>query len=133
LLGNSGAEGVNEIMSELKPCPSCENGGNPRKSRINETVACMDCGFCAHSAESWNARASGFISINESLPELSEVKSSVEVIVKNSIGEVFACDYSYNKYAKNEKGREPRWERHNRIYDGKPILEWMPLPKPEKE
>lgn len=75
--------------------------------------------------EGW---AGGWISVAERRPEFPENKDYVECIVLSGDDEVSTASYCRQRYAMTEKGRAPRWEKNHRIWWGRPITHWQPLP-----
>jgi hypothetical protein len=75
-----------------------------------------------------------WIDVNDRLPELdmsedADYESSRRlVLTANSFGQVNPLTYTYNRHAKAERHRQPRWEMSNgSVYHGT-ITHWMPLP-----
>ncbi|HCT1784961.1 TPA: DUF550 domain-containing protein [Escherichia coli] len=66
-----------------------------------------------------------WISCSERMPEIRQT-----VIGWNGYA-VRQCVYTRNKYAKTQKGREPRFEILTGIWHG--VTHWMPLPEPPQE
>lgn len=104
-------------MNDLKPCPSCDDGGKPMESRINTTVACMECGFSAHSKESWNARAVGWISVDD-----TPINGSYN-------WEVGDKAIAWGGYAFEIEWDGDYWCS----IGGDDFTHWMPLPEPPKD
>ena len=132
--------------SELKPCPFC--GGKveikqdtryPRSGKYKDEavkayeVICpnYDCIIYnadnkyflteEEAAKAWNSRVSGWISVNERLPEKRNKQYSFEVLITNG-KDVFLAYYDY--YYK-------LW--WNGICEIEDVSHWMPLPEfPER-
>ena len=69
-----------------------------------------------------------WISVNERLPGLPEYVGDTYIVCTED-GKVLAMEWSHNKWAKTEKGREPRWKWLDRNTPW-PVTHWMPLPPP---
>jgi len=83
---------------------------------------------------------SEWISVNDRLPEINldpeadYQKHRARVIVATQGGEVREMTYTWQKFAKTEKGRRPRWEEWNGQLAWDNVTHWMPMPEhPNKQ
>ena len=71
-----------------------------------------------------------WIPVSERMPDVGQkARGGVLCVVACDNRFVTAMEYTANKHAKTEKGRQPRWEWNWRISPWI-VTHWMPLPAP---
>lgn len=78
---------------------------------------------------------SEWISVDDRLPEISMDPDAcyslrrAHVICADDRGHVRQMTYTWQKFAKTERGRKPRWEELNGQLALSNVTHWMPLPE----
>ena len=111
-------------MTELKPCPFC--GGEATAIDGSKQVWCSDCyadgPFTEEHIAAWNRRASGWVSVEERLPEKAKW-SGDRVLVYTEEGYIHTGLYEGEAATDDD----PWWDKFN---DSGYVTHWMPLPEP---
>ena len=122
-------------MSELNPCPFC--GGEAYVSKWCYKVLCIDCDaevFIERETSDgvkevslkWNARADGWISVDDRLPEVG-----IKVLCYRPEAEKSGDEIIKVSYALDGKNRSPQGIEH-KFECWCHVTHWMPLPNPPK-
>ena len=121
----------------LAPCPFCGDGqtGIESSTYRQRRIRCGD-GDCfvagpwaptaAEAVTAWNTRASGWIRVEDRLPEpMDPMMYGEEVFI--------ACRGGHRATAILTQDSQGWWSRDDNIYPMANVTHWMPLPDPPEE